>query len=132
MPEVAMVFGSDGSAATAVDLTNPLPTRVALPASGLAPLAGTTSASAAMVGPFTPQLARPIWLTLSGTWTGTVQMLRSTDGGATQLPLTIAGSIWGAFTGNCNEPVWEESEAGATFYLSTAITSGMLTYRVAQ
>ena len=62
-----------------------------------------------------------------GTW-----MLRSTDGGTTRLPMTIGGSGWGSFQGNCNEPVAEESVAGATYYLAIAVTSGTLSYRVTQ
>lgn len=96
-----------------------------------AALAGTTSATATL-GPFTPQLARSIWLTLSGAWTGSAQLLRSTDAGVTKLPLTIAGQPWGAFTANANEPVGEETCAGATYYLAVTLTTGTLTYRVAQ
>lgn len=71
-------------------------------------------------------------LALSGTWTGTVKLLRSTDGGATKLPLTAAGLAWGVFNANCCEPVWEEAIVGAALYLDATLSSGTLTYRVAQ
>jgi hypothetical protein len=71
-------------------------------------------------------------LQLSGTWTGTVKLLRSSDGGTTKLPLTLAGAAWGQFTANCCEPVWEESETAATLWLDVALTSGTLAYRLAQ
>lgn len=103
---------------------------ISLPATST-PLTGTANASTT-VGPFTPQLARAIWIVLSGTWTGTVQVLRSTDGGATKLPLTVAGASWASFTANANEPVAEESDAAATYYLSITLASGSVTYRVAQ
>lgn len=95
------------------------------------PLTGTASAST-VVGPFTPQLARDIILTLSGTWTGAVVVKRSVDGGTTKLPLTVGGSSWGSYAANCQEPVWLETEAGATYYLDITIATGTLAYRMAQ
>ena len=79
-----------------------------------------------------PRLGRPIWLALSGTWTGSVALKRSTDGGATKLPLTAGGSAWGVFTGNACEQVIEESEAGAAYYLAVTVVSGTVAYRVSQ
>ena len=96
-----------------------------------AALAGTTNATG-IVGPFAPDLARPIWLTLSGNWTGTVQLLRSTDAGVTKLPITVGGAAWASFAANCNEAVAEESVAGATYFLSITLTAGSVNYRVAQ
>lgn len=52
-------------------------------------------------------------------------------GGATMLPLTIAGERWGRFVGSTNEAA-DESEAGATYYLAVTLLGGALTYRVAQ
>jgi hypothetical protein len=77
-------------------------------------------------------LGRPIWVSLSGGWTGTVEVLRSTNGGTTMLPLTAGGERWGRFTANANEAIAEESEAGTTYYLATTLQTGTLTYRVAQ
>lgn len=131
VPVQALSFGGIGGTATAVDGDNPLPVATRLGAAGTAPLAGTAAASGT-VGPFAPQLGRPVWLTLSGSWTGTVQLMRSEDGGATLLPLTLAGAPWGSFTANCNEPVAEETVAGATYHLALTLGSGSVTYRVAQ
>jgi hypothetical protein len=71
-------------------------------------------------------------LTLSGTWAGTVKLLRSVDGGTTRLPVTAAGQPYGTFTGNICEPVWEESEAAALLYLDVILSSGSLSYRMGQ
>jgi len=84
------------------------------------------------IGPFTPDPGRPIWVTLAGTWSGTVSVLRSTDGGATRRPLTLAGGAWGIFTANAQEAVGEETVAGATWWLDFQRTSGILAYEVAQ
>lgn len=132
-PCVALAFGSLDGAFTAVDAANPLPvaSQPSQAAATSTPLTGTASANAT-AGAFAPQLGRPIGLTLSGSWTGTVQLLRSTDGGTSKLPVTVGGAAWASFTGNCNEPVWEENDAAATFYLAFTLTSGSVTYRVAQ
>jgi hypothetical protein len=130
-PLEAVAFGAVGNMPTPVDHAHPLPVLATTLAAGSTPLAGTASGSLT-AGPFTPDLTRPIVLTLSGAWTGSAQMLRSVDGGATKLPLTVGGGDWGSFSTNCNEPVWVESEAGASFYLAIAILSGTLTYRVSQ
>jgi hypothetical protein len=117
-----------------VDLTtntSALPRYSVVGASGVTPLTGT-AATTSTVGPFTPMLGRAIVLTLSGTWAGTAQLLRSTDAGTTKLPITIAGSAWGSYTANCNEPVTEETESGAVYYLSITLSSGTVTYRLAQ
>ena len=71
-------------------------------------------------------------LALSGSWSGTVKVLRSTDGGATKLPLTIAGASWGQFTANCCEAIWEESEAAARLYLDITLIAGSASYRLGQ
>ena len=131
IPLEAMAFGAVGGAATPVSAESPLPVYATTVPASTEALEGTADASMTM-GPFAPELARPINLTLSGGWSGTVTVLRSIDGGSTKLGLTVAGEPWGVFTGNCNEPVWEESEAAATFYLSFERISGTLAYRVAQ
>jgi hypothetical protein len=118
----------DGNAQL-VGATTPLP--VALGQVTVAPLAGIASASG-LVGPFAPGIGRAIILTLQGTWAGTIKVTRSTDSGTTKLPLTIAGSPWAQFTANCCEAVWDESDATARLYLDIALTSGSVTYRLAQ
>jgi hypothetical protein len=131
VPEQALAFAGPTGTAIAVAKASPLPVASTPQAAGSTPLAGTMSVSGS-AGPFQPDLDRPIWLTLSGTWQGSAQMLRSTDGGTTRLPLTIAGQPGATFTGNANEPVAIEGVAGATYYLAVTIASGTLAYGIAQ
>lgn len=95
------------------------------------PLVGRATSSV-VVGPFTPAGSTPIHLQLSGTWAGRASLERSTDGGVTRQGLTVGGRRWASFTANANEPVWQDSEAGVTFWLNVQITSGELAYRVSQ
>lgn len=125
----AVAFADTDGSALIASLATPLP--VTLNTAATTPLAGTAAVSA-VAGPFQPALDRGVVLALSGTWAGTVKLLRSTDGGATKLPLTVAGTSWGQYSANCCEPVWEESEASARLYLDIALTSGSLTYRLGQ
>ncbi len=131
VPEYAVSFRVGDDVAQLVDIAHPLPTQPAMALATSVPLAGSASATT-VAGPFTPQLGRTIWVTLSGTWSGNVQLLRSTDGGTTRLPLTAGGTAWGSFSAAANEPVTDESDGAATYYLAITITSGTLTYRVAQ
>lgn len=132
VPSRATAFSDVDGTALLVSQSNPLPvTMSAATGTAPSPLAGSTSASA-ILGPFAPITGRGIILVLSGTWVGTVKVTRSTDGGTTRLPLTAAGAAWAQFSANCCEAVWEESDAAARFYLDVALTSGTLTYRLAQ
>ncbi|MCB5425822.1 hypothetical protein H0274_11170 [Altererythrobacter sp. CC-YST694] len=130
IPFTALAWPS-GEDSVAVGPDTPLPVTAAFGAAVSTPLAGTASSSM-IVGPFTPDLGRPIWLTLSGSWSGRVQVKRSVDGGTTKLALTAAGINWGKFTTNACEPVAEESQQGATYYLDVVLASGSLDYEVAQ
>lgn len=127
----AIAYVTPGDHAVLVSTAAPLPVAVTRLAATAAALAGSTAVSATL-GPFTPELGRAIWLTLSGSWTGSAQLLRSVDGGTSKLPLTALGQPWGAFTGNANEAIIEESCAGVTYYLAVTLTAGTLFYRVAQ
>lgn len=100
-------------------------------AAATTPLAGTTATST-VAGPYQPALGRAVMLVLTGTWAGSVKVTRSTDGGVTRQPLTAAGIGWAQFSANCCDPVWEESESAARLYLDITLTSGSLTYRMAQ
>lgn len=127
---IAFIEG-DGAAAN-VGQACPLPVAATLIASNAVALAGSTSASG-VLGPFTPQLGRPVWVTLSGGWAGSVQLLRSTDGGTTKLPLTYGdGSVKAVWSTNANAAVTEETVAAATYWLAVTIASGTLTYRLEQ
>jgi hypothetical protein len=129
-PVSAIGFAEPDSTLAPVSADRPLPVSAV---SAPAPAALTGSAAASnVVGPFTPTSAKPVVLALSGTWSGTVKLLRSTDGGTTKLPVTAAGQVWGVFSANCCEPVWEESVAGAALYLDIVLGSGTVAYRVAQ
>lgn len=129
-PLSAVGFAEADSTLSPVSADKPLPvSTVSIPAP--AALAGSTSASL-VAGPFTPNSDKPVVLALSGTWVGTVKVLRSTDSGTTKLPLTAAGLVWGSFSSNCCEPVWQETVAGASLYLDITLGSGSLTYRMAQ
>jgi hypothetical protein len=96
------------------------------------PGSASFAAGVATIGPFDPQAGKEIWVALSGTWAGTVQLMRSTDGGFTKLPLTVAGTPWGIFYANANEQVVSPSDTQGSYYLVAAITSGTLAYRMAQ
>lgn len=125
----AVAFADTDGSALIASAATPMP--VTLLAAPATPLAGT-AATSAIFGPYQPALGRDIVLTLSGTWTGTVRLLRSVDGGATKLPVTIGGAAWAQFSANCCEPVWDEPESAARLYLDIALTSGSLNYRLAQ
>lgn len=129
IPVQAISFAQADGSSGLVSADLPLPVTT-LPPAGT-PLSGAATASG-QVGPFSPSAGRPVVLTLSGNWTGTVRVLRSVDEGLTRLPLTIAGEPWGEFAVNACEAIWEEYEDGARLYLDITVASGTLTYRVSQ
>jgi hypothetical protein len=129
-PIKAIAFGGPDGDTMPVSATSPLPVALSMPAAN-APLAGS-SAVALVVGPFAPQPGREMWLTLSGTWQGSAQLLRSTDGGVTMLPITLGGDTTCRYTANVNEPVAVETVTGASWYLDLAPTVGTVAYRVQQ
>lgn len=125
----AVAYADADGALVPVDASTPLP--VTLGRTPTTPLAGT-AASTAVAGPYQPALGRPVMLVLTGTWTGSVRVMRSVDGGTTRQALTVAGSAWAQFSANACEAVWEESESAATLYLDITLASGSVTYRMAQ
>ncbi len=126
----AVSFANANGDSDVVSSINPLPVSTA-PSTPPSPLTGSSTASG-LVGPFLVVVGRPVMLALSGTWTGQVRVLRSTDGGTTKLPLTALGATYGSYTANLCEPMWDESEARARLYLDVTIASGTLTYRMGQ
>jgi len=130
VPQMAVAFANANGDAEAVSAANPLPFQEQ-PFAAAPALAGTLAATG-VVGPFAPRAGRAVMLTLAGTWTGTVKVMRSLDGGSTKTGLTAGGTAWAAYTANVCEPVWEESEAAATLYLDVTLTSGSVTYRLGQ
>ena len=127
----AMGFADSVGALSLVAGDTPLPVAQTRPAATPAPLQGQTATSI-VAGPFVPLRDVSVHLQLAGAWTGTVTVQRSADGGTTRQALTAGGLPWARFTGNANEVVWQEGEAGASLYLDIALTSGTLTYRVSQ
>ncbi len=131
VPQVALCFTAGDGSAAAASATQPLPVSSRLTAALSAPLSGSATASM-VAGPFTPDPGRTIWLSLSGSWSGTVAVRRSLDGGATRTALTVGGMPWAVFTGNAQEAIGEESVVGATYYLAITLTAGTLGYRMQQ
>lgn len=141
VPLHAAAFADGAAKAVTVSQTSPLPVAAAQAfAATSTPLAGAVSDTAAHVfGPFAPQLAREIWATLVGQGaSGTAQLLRSTDGGATMAGLTAGGVAWAGWSFSAvsgsivNEQVASESDAAASYYLAVTLSAGSLTYRIAQ
>ena len=130
VPQMAVAFANASGDAEPVSASNPLPFQEQ-PFAAAPALTGTALASG-LFGPFAPRAGRAVVVVLSGTWSGSVKVVRSLDGGATKVGLTAGGTAWGVFTGNACEPVWDESEAAATLYLDVTLTSGSLTYRLGQ
>jgi hypothetical protein len=128
----AVAYADVDGSALLVTAANPLPVTLAEPGAPAQPALSGSTATALIAGPYAPVTGRPVVLELEGVWQGLVKVLRSTNGGATKLPLTVGGAAWAQFGTNCCEPVWEESEGGAQLYLDIAPTSGALTYRLAQ
>ena len=113
-----------------VSAASPLPV-TAVASSTSEPLDGTLTGSG-LAGPFEPSGLDPVYCTLAGDFTGTVGVMRSLDGGATLHPLTAGGLRWAEFGGPACEPVWIESEQGASLWLDCTLASGTLAYRLAQ
>ncbi len=109
----------------------PLPVTGVRGAAPPAPLQGETDQSL-VVGPFEPQPDVPFHLELGGQWSGRVVLQRSTDDGVTRRGLTAGGFPWAEFEGNANEPIWQEGDRDATFYLDISLASGTLNYRLSQ
>lgn len=125
----AIAFADGDGTIVPVNAASPLP--VTLGGDATTALTGTATTSQ-VAGPYQPALGRAVMLLLTGSWSGTVKVTRSVDGGATRQPLTVAGTAWGEFTGNVCEPVWDESEGTARLYLDITLVSGSVTYRMAQ
>ena len=128
-PAYAVGFAGTGGGLALVSSTDPLPVVISAPAP--APLIGQ-SATPTVVGPFNATVGRAIVVALAGEWTGTVRLLRSTDGGTTRLPLRVAGGAWAEYAASGCEQAWSETEEGASFYLDIALESGSVAYRVSQ
>ena len=110
---------------------------IALTASGVTPSAGTFAAVGPST-PFTPTAGRPFNVVLWGASTapgaslsGTVYLARSTDGGATYLPLTASGSQIESFTQVASES-WTEYQVGVTYELVCSSETQPINWRFSQ
>jgi len=128
-PTYVVGFADPANRLALVSADSPLP--VSSGGAAPTPLVGETSAST-LAGPFAAAAGRTVSVTLAGTWSGTVTLQRSTDGGATRDDLRVAGEHWGVFTTSGCEQVWPESESGASYYLHIVLENGTLAYRVSQ
>ena len=126
----AIGFANPEGELALVTASAPLPVTITN-GSSVKPIAGKT-ASSTVVGPFVPNTNVPFHLQLSGEWKGRVTLERSTDGGATRQGLTIGGTPWASFSVNVNEPVWQESDSTASFWLNMTLDGGELGYRLSQ
>lgn len=129
-PAEAVGYADADTNLVLVSEQQPLPVWPTAPAAP-APLMGT-AAQSELAGPYVPVTERPIVVTLGGVWSGTVRLLRSTDGGATLASLRVGGVAWGEYVAPGCEQAWTESENGASFYLDIALASGSVDYRVSQ
>ncbi len=73
-----------------------------------------------------------VWVKLSGTFAGTVQVERCSTGlAASAQVLTVAGSAWAVFTAPVQEAVSSEDASGVAYRLNcTAYTSGTIAYQI--
>lgn len=96
------------------------------------PVSGTISTNG-VSEVFDPELNRGMYLTLAGTWVGTVQVERSVDGGQTWSSTTIAGGQpWMLYTTNCDEVIDVPTDSNGKFRLKFTLSSGAAIYRLAQ
>ena len=128
-PTYGMGFASGADTIETVSADSPLPVRLSPPAELSAALAGETSVSQ-MIGPFTPTTGMPVIVVLAGNWSGSVQVVRSTDSGASFHRLTAGGAPWARFFAPACEQVWEETDPVASLYLDIQLSSGTLAYRL--
>lgn len=128
----ALGFADSAGELSLVTTQAPLPVILAARSSAASkPLEGKTTKSM-VAGPFKPVPDVPIHLQLSGDWTGRVTVERSTDGAPSRQGLTLAGARWASFSGNVNEPIWQEGAQGTSLWLDIQLERGTLSYRVSQ
>jgi hypothetical protein len=100
----------------------------------------TTGAPNFIIGPFTPELNRSIYLELVATSaaSGTYKILRSRDGGTTKLQMTVDTDLWGSYSISTatgvifNEEIDSPTSSAFTYYLSFSLTAGSITYNMFQ
>ena len=91
-----------------------------------------TGVSSPLVSPRADLIFNSFNLSIFGTFSATVQLQRSFDGGVTWLPRTVAGSAAYSYTAPCSEII-PEQEVGVLYRLDcSSYTSGTVNYRISQ
>lgn len=104
-----------------------------MPPSAVVPLTGTVSSGQSInTGMLSPDTGYYLYLTLTGSWTGTVVVQHSTDNGVTWNAVTTNGQPAGTYIRNCDEDVLKVSDPNSKYRLAISVTSGALAYRLAQ
>ena len=96
------------------------------------PVSGTVSVSGASNSLVTTP-SYNLYLTLTGTWVGTVRLQKSIDNGVNwHLVTSHSGTSVYEFTQNCDEALFTVTDPKARYRLQFVMTSGSVTYRLAQ
>lgn len=130
-PMRTMAFGALNDEAVPVSDTAPLPVMQTYPVATSVPVSGTATSSG-VSGTFSPAMGLPIWLRISGTWTGNVALERSDDDGVTWFAATLYTGDALAWAQNVNAPVTEETVSGAQYRLNMSVSSGTIVYEIRQ
>jgi hypothetical protein len=149
---LAVTIEAAGGPGATQTVANAVPVTQAV--SGTTPLAGnftavapnaflsSTTASTGLSAAFSSVPAHAVWVKLRGnnpatantgpgTFSGTVIVQKSIDGGQSWDPLTVGGAAYASFTGNCDEAVSAEDDSAALYRLAcTAYTSGTIYYSI--
>lgn len=109
-----------------------IPMIVYMPSATSDPLTGSANASGA-TGALVPTVGYNLYLTLTGTWSGTVRVQKTVDNGINWTTVTAGGGAQiGVFTQNCDESVLKVTDPKARYRLQFTMTSGTVVYRLGQ
>lgn len=128
-PATAIGFSDEETGLVLVSNGKPLPVQTVRQSPNA--LIGTLS-GAATSGPFAAVPGLPIVVALGGEWQGTIRLLRSSDGGASKMPLSASGIALGYFSQPGVEQVWEETQEDITFFLQADLSAGEAIFEVSQ
>jgi hypothetical protein len=97
-------------------------------------IVGTLSAvgASAAVFPRADLCFREFNISLWGTFSATIAVQRSFDGGVTWLPLTLAGVATAQYTAPCSEMIGNPEMGVAYRVACTSFSSGTINYRISQ
>lgn len=127
--QVDPVTGNPASVGPAGSTSDPQYTQPA--PSGTSPVTGSFTATGTSAL-FTAIPGHAVWVKLSGTFVGTVQVERCSTGlAASAQVMTVAGAAWAVFTAPVQEAVSSEDDGGVAYRLNcTAYTSGTIAYQI--